>query len=108
MRVLPFKTPPLGRLLERFKKYGSRSVLVLGSFAAAVLVFQLFFRYQYIDSNGRVLRVDRLTQETCQVAVGQARCSSAPASTSTSVKLSTSVSTSLSLSPSRLVRTNHK
>ena len=42
-----------------------------GSFLGALIVlavaFQSFFRYQYILDRARLIRVDRLTQQTCFV-----------------------------------------
>lgn len=74
-----------------------------GALLAVLLVFQLFFRYQYIDSNGVLLRVDRITQQTCRVGVGVPQCldnvTAARRRFSTSTSTSTSLSTSVSLKP---------
>ena len=64
---------------------------------AAFLIFQFFFRYQYIEADGRFWRIDRLTQQSCEVVIGHAVCT--PVSTSPST--STSLSTSLSVSPGK-------
>ncbi|WP_300609338.1 hypothetical protein [Trebonia sp.] len=80
-------------------------VLVLGLIA---LIFQLFFRYQYLENNGVLWRIDRLTQQMCQVHVGEAMCAAdspaaaapAPVQHKFSVSTSTSISTSLSTSTS--------
>ncbi|HLY02659.1 MAG TPA: hypothetical protein VKR56_09215, partial [Candidatus Cybelea sp.] len=69
--------------------------LTLGGLLVAALMFQLFFRYQYLENQGALWRIDRITQQICQVDVGQARCSTTP-SNSLSTSVSTSTSTSLS------------
>jgi hypothetical protein len=66
------------------------------------LIFQLFFRYQYLENGGILWRVDRLTQQMCQVSIGEPRCTTDL--TSAPVKPSTSTSTSLSTSPSLSVK----
>ncbi len=73
-----------------------------GALIAFAVAFQLFFRYQYLENDGALWRIDRLTQEICRVSVGGARCEpdsqGAPAASkfSTSTSTSTSISTSLS------------
>jgi len=75
--------------------------IVAGSVVAALLfvalVFQLFFRYQYLNADGVTWRVDRLTQETCQMGLGMPKCGLTPGTASSSVSTSTSTSTSPSL-----------
>jgi hypothetical protein len=70
---------------------------------AAAAIFQLFFRYQYLEAQGALWRVDRLTQQTCQVTIGQAHCSGAKLMTAPTT--STSTSTSISTSPSLTLKT---
>jgi hypothetical protein len=73
---------------------------VVGGLIAVALMFQLFFRYQYLENNGVLWRVDRLTQKMCQVNIGEARCKIPPStsvSTSTTLSTSTSVSTAVTL-----------
>lgn len=36
----------------------------------AAFVFQVFFRYDYVTHGERLVRIDRLTQETCLVWLG--------------------------------------
>jgi len=69
-----------------------------GALIAVLVVFQLFFRYQYIETDGVLWRVDRITQQTCRITLGKADCASAVADTKP--KFSTSTSTSISLSTS--------
>ena len=78
----------------------------LGGVLAVALIFQLFFRYQYIENQGTLWRVDRLTQQMCQVSIGQAKCESmsAAAREPASKNFSTSTSTSTSLSTSIVVK----
>lgn len=68
------------------------------------LVFQLFFRYQYLENRGVLWRVDRLTEQTCQVSIGEARCNSVAPSAGVMTSTSTSTSTSISVSPSLKAR----
>jgi len=72
---------------------------MVGGLLITALLFQLFFRYQYLDANGVTWRIDRLTQQTCKISIGEAQCApSTPSATvSTSTSTSTSVSTSVSL-----------
>jgi hypothetical protein len=84
-------------------KYAQPALIAAGGVIALLLMFQLFFRYQYMEANGVTWRIDRLTQQTCQLDIGLARCeSSAQFSArrnSSSTSTSTSTSTSLSLKP---------
>ena len=70
----------------------------LGGFVAIALIFQFFLRYQYLENGGVLWRVDRLTQQMCQVSIGTARCAAVVPSTSVTSSLSTSTSTSTSTS----------
>ncbi len=74
-----------------------------GALIAMLVIFQLFFRYQYIETDGVLLRVDRITQQTCRMTLGKADCTADAADTkpkfSTSTSTSTSLSTSVSLKP---------
>jgi len=83
----------------RFRQYAFIGVYVAGGLIGLALLFQLFFRYQYLTADGVTWRIDRLTQQTCRVSIGQAQCMasspSATVSTSTSTSTSTSLSTSL-------------
>jgi hypothetical protein len=85
------------------RKYLFKYVLLAGSIVGALLIagflFQFFFRYQYVNANGVTWRIDRVTQQTCKVSIGEAQCTpSTPSATvSTSTSTSTSISTSLSV-----------
>jgi hypothetical protein len=68
----------------------------LGGFGLLALFFQFFIRYSYIEMGHTVLRVDRVTQQTCLVVNGRPDCDAKPASVSPSLSTSTSTSTSLS------------
>jgi hypothetical protein len=75
------------------------------AFATIGVIFQLFFRYEYLENGGVLWRIDRVTQQMCQVRIGDAKCAADPpasftrnVSTSTSTSLSTSLSTSGSTS----------
>jgi hypothetical protein len=70
---------------------------VVGALIAVIFIFQLFFRYQYLENNGVLWRVDRMTQQMCQVNIGEAPCKISP-STAASLSVSPSLSTSLSIS----------
>jgi hypothetical protein len=82
---------------HRLPKFAQPALYAVGAFVAVALLFQLFFRYQYLETNGVLWRVDRLTQQMCQVNIGEARCKVSP-STATSLSVSPSVSTSTSVS----------
>ena len=94
--------PKRGRGLPKHLRW---AIYGAGAFVAVALIFQLFFRYEFIQNQGTLWRVDRLTQQTCQVSIGQADCtpgsdSGSPASgggPSTSTSTSTSLSTSVNL-----------
>jgi hypothetical protein len=76
--------------------YAAAALGVLGVLA---LLFQFFVRYSYIEMGHTVLRVDRITQQTCLVVNGQPDCDAQAPSMSTSLSTSTSTSTSLSPGP---------
>jgi len=42
-----------------------------------VLLFELFFRYRYMQAGNTLWRIDRLTERACVVSVGDAICSPA-------------------------------
>jgi hypothetical protein len=79
-----------------------RVLYVAGGLLAVGFIFQFFFRYGYIENQGVLWRVDRLTQQMCQVQIGEARCKISP-----STAVSTSTSTSLSTSTSVAVKPVH-
>jgi len=83
----------------RARRYLLQGGYLIGSILLMALLFQLFFRYQYVSANGLTWRVDRLTQKTCRLSIGQMPCAtSTPSATvSTSTSISTSTSTSVSL-----------
>jgi hypothetical protein len=43
--------------------------------ALVIIVFELFFRYRYVQAGEHVWRIDRLTERACVVRVGEAICS---------------------------------
>jgi len=82
--------------------YAAAALGVLGLLA---LFFQFFVRYSYIEMGHTVLRVDRVTQQTCLVVNGRPDCDADAPSVSPS--LSTSTSTSTSLSPGTAHKRRH-
>ena len=82
--------------------YAAAALGVLGLLA---LFFQFFVRYSYIQMGRTILRVDRVTQQTCLVINGRPDCDAKPPSVSPSV--STSTSTSISLSPGAAHKRRH-
>lgn len=60
--------------------------------ALVVIVFELFFRYRYVQAGEHLWRIDRLTERACLVRVGEAVCSKpagrAPAPVPTTVFVS--------------------
>jgi hypothetical protein len=79
--------------LQSLPRWGRSALYAAGGIVAFLLVFQLFLRYEYVPSNGALLRIDRLTQQTCRMDGADCVDPSTP-------KFSTSTSTSTSLSPS--------
>jgi hypothetical protein len=68
---------------------------VVASVAVLLLVFQIFFRYEYLSGGSAVYRIDRITHQVCRVVDGLIDC--APGSPKKkSFSVSTSTSTSLS------------
>jgi hypothetical protein len=107
--VSRFDAPTRLRRIRGLPKYIQAALYVLGAVMALLLVFQLFFRYQYMEVNGKTWRIDRLTQQTCQLDIEHARCQSAGSAQVTRVSTSTSTSTSTSISTSLKVPTpKHK
>lgn len=84
-------------LPSRRPRGGTRVLYALGVVALLALVFQLFFRYEYLTSAGTVLRIDRITHQVCRIVQGRTDCS--PAGVAQSYSTSTSTSTSTSLYP---------
>jgi hypothetical protein len=52
-----------------------RAWYVFGALALIVLVFELFFRFHYVQAGNRLWRLDRVTEQACLVRVGEAICS---------------------------------
>jgi hypothetical protein len=69
----------------------------VASVGLLLMVFQLFFRYEYLSGGTAVYRIDRITHQVCRVVDGLTDC--APTK-----KKSFSVSTSPSLSTSTTVK----
>jgi hypothetical protein len=42
--------------------------------AAIVIIFELFFRFRYIQAGNHLWRIDRITEQACLVQIGDARC----------------------------------
>jgi hypothetical protein len=89
---------------RRLPKAAQYALYACGGLVAIALIFQFFFRYEYLQDQGLIWRVDRLTQQMCQVNLGKARCATTardPSSVrSPATSTSTSTSTSISVSPS--------
>jgi hypothetical protein len=83
----------------RARRHALLSGYLIAGILVMALLFQLFFRYQYVTANGLTWRIDRLTQQTCRLSIGEMPCApSTPSATvSNSVSTSTSTSTSVSL-----------
>jgi hypothetical protein len=90
-----------GRNFPGLPPWGQPALYAAGALVLVLLVFQLFFRYEYIQNNGALWRLDRLTQQMCQVNVTQAGCVAPKKITkfSSSTSTSTSTSTSLAVKP---------
>jgi hypothetical protein len=73
----------------------AKIVAAVASVAVLLLVFQIFFRYEYLSGGSQVYRIDRITHEVCRVVDGLIDC--APPSAKKK-SFSTSPSTSLSTS----------
>lgn len=94
--------PSKWRRLPNVARY---ALYAIGGLAAVALIFQFFLRYQYVEDHGVIWRVDRLTQQMCQVGLRNTRCTmppgqhTPPSSTSLSTSISTSTSISVKLPP---------
>lgn len=84
------------RRFEALPWWAQSALYAVATAAIFIFAFQLFFRYQYIETNGTVWRIDRLTQQSCRMA-GPACLTPAKPTFSTSTSTSTSLSTSVSL-----------
>lgn len=51
--------------------------------AVVVIVFELFFRYRYVQAGDQLWQIDRVTEQACLVRVGNADCSGAAAGAAT-------------------------
>ena len=77
-------------------QWGRSALYAAGTVVLFLFAFQFFLRYQYVSANGRVWRVDRLTQQTCRMEGAECVDPSQPKfSTSTSTSTSTSLSVDL-------------
>lgn len=90
-----FKFDPLFSRVSRRRPAALRlalyAIAVLALLAAIVLVF---LRYQYVERQGVVWRVDRITHQRCRLVNGHADCLARTPSSSLSTSVSTSTSTS--------------
>jgi hypothetical protein len=80
--------------LEAIPQWGRAALYAVGAIVLFLIAFQFLFRYQYLTTNGRVWRIDRLTQQTCRIDGAKCIAPVKPkfsTSTSTSTSLSTSV-----------------
>ena len=55
-----------------------RLVGAVFGFLVSAFVFQVFFRYAYLHQGARLVRLDRLTQQTCVVQLVSAADSGLP------------------------------
>ena len=79
--------------LQTLPQWGRSALVAAGAMVLFTFAFQLFFRYQYITTNGIVWRIDRLSQQSCRIEGAECVDPSKPKfSTSTSTSTSTSVS----------------
>lgn len=82
--------------MRALPQWGRSALYAAGAAVLFLFAFQFFLRYQYVSANGRVWRVDRLTQQTCRMEGAECVDPTKPKfSTSTSTSLSTSTSVSL-------------
>jgi len=81
---------------EALPVWAQSALYAAGAIVLFTFAFQLFFRYQYVTTNGAVWRVDRLSQQTCRMEGAECLMPGKP-KFSTSVSTSTSLSTSVSL-----------
>jgi hypothetical protein len=47
--------------------------------AAVLILFELFFRFRYVQAGDHLWRIDRVTERACLVRIGEAICSPPPA-----------------------------
>lgn len=47
---------------------------VFAALAIIVVIFELFFRFRYVNAGNRVWRIDRITERACLVQIGDALC----------------------------------
>jgi hypothetical protein len=90
--------------LQSVPRWGRYALYAAGAIVVFLFLFQLFFRYEYLMTNGRVWRIDRLTQQTCQM--NGAECVD-PSQPKFSTSTSTSTSTSLSVSFKKAIPKKH-
>lgn len=90
---LRFETASVALRDRPLEKYGP-ALLAIALFAIVLVVFQLFFRYEYIKTGSALLRIDRITRETCRIDAASLSCPGKSPSVSTSLSTSTSTSTS--------------
>jgi hypothetical protein len=55
-------------------RYYRAAWYVFGVLAVLVILFELFFRFRYVQAGNRVWRIDRITERACLVQVGDALC----------------------------------
>jgi hypothetical protein len=87
--------------LQRLPVWVPAAIGAAGALVLMLFVFQFFFRYQYFTNSGSLWRLDRLTQQTCQVSVKEGGCVAPRFSTSTSTSTSTSPSLSVKYVPKK-------
>jgi len=82
--------------MQALPQWGRSALYAAGAVVLFLFAFEFFFRYQYVSANGRVWRIDRLTQQTCRMDGPECVDPSQPKfSTSTSTSTSTSLSVDL-------------
>jgi hypothetical protein len=47
---------------------------VFAVLALIIIVFELFFRFRYINAGNHLWRIDRITERACLVQIGEALC----------------------------------
>lgn len=79
--------------MEVIPRWGLYALSVMGAMIVLLSAFQFFLRYEYVTTNGAVMRIDRLTQQSCRMDGAECVAPSTPKfSTSTSTSTSTSIS----------------
>jgi hypothetical protein len=82
--------------LQVLPRWGLYTLYALVAIIVILSAFQLFLRYEYVTTDGAVLRIDRLTQRSCRIEGTECVVPAAPKfSTSTSTSTSTSISVSV-------------